>query len=84
MSYRVELTAAAAKQLQKLEPGIRRRIEAALASLRDDPRPAGVKKLAGEDNAWRIRVGDYRAIYEIYDDVVVIVVFRVAHRRHAY
>lgn len=55
-----------------------------MAGLSAEPRPAGVKKLVGEDNAWRIRIGDHRAIYEIHDDVVTVVVFRVAHRREVY
>lgn len=84
MAYRVEFTSTAAKQIRKLESGVRRRVEAALAGLSAEPRPAGVKKLVGEDNAWRIRIGDHRAIYEIHDDVVTVVVFRVAHRREVY
>ncbi len=81
MKYRGDLTAGASKQLRKLDTGIRRRIEVALTQLQADPRPAGAKKIVGAENAWRVRIGDYRAIYEINDDIVTIVVFRVAHRR---
>ncbi|WP_026529526.1 type II toxin-antitoxin system RelE family toxin [Haematomicrobium sanguinis] len=84
MKYRVEFTAAAAKQLRKLDAGIRRRIESSLGKLRDNPRPAGVKKLSGADNSWRIRIGDYRVIYEIHDEVITVLVLRVAHRREVY
>ena len=79
--YTVELTSAAAKQVRKLDAPARGRVLRALAGLADEPRPSGVKKLVGSDNAWRIRVGDYRVIYEIDDGIVVVVVFRVAHRR---
>ncbi|PYI68249.1 hypothetical protein CVV68_07515 [Arthrobacter livingstonensis] len=49
-----------------------------------DARPAGCKKLAGESNAWRIRVGDYRVLYEVLDEVLVVSVVREAHRREVY
>lgn len=80
-SYRVEFTTAAAKELRKLDPGIRRRILSGIGGLEQDPRPVGCKKLGGESNAWRIRVGDYRAFYEVFDDVLVVTVLRAAHRR---
>lgn len=83
-SYRVEFTTAAAKELRKLDAGIRRRILAGISGLEQDPRPTGCKKLVGEDNAWRIRIGDYRVLYDVQDEVLVVTVVRVAHRRHVY
>lgn len=83
-SYRVEFTTAAAKELRKLDPAIRRRILSGIAELERDPRPAGCKKLTGESNAWRIRIGDYRVLYEVMDDALVVTVVRVAHRREVY
>ena len=82
--YTVEFTTAAAREVRKLDPHIRRRILSAITALQTDPRPAGVKKLSGYDDAWRIRIGDYRALYEIVDDTVLVTVFRVAHRRDVY
>ncbi|MBW9207975.1 type II toxin-antitoxin system RelE/ParE family toxin [Mumia sp. zg.B17] len=82
--YQVDLTGAAAKQVRRLDPPVRRRVLAALTALEADPRPAGVKKLSGFDDAWRIRIGDYRVLYEVQDTTVLITVFRVAHRREAY
>lgn len=82
--YRVEFTAAAAKEIRKLDPQIRRRILAGVAELARDPRPHGVRKLAGYDNAWRVRIGDYRILYEVIDDQVLVTVVRVAHRRAVY
>lgn len=80
----VEFTTAAAKEIRKLDPGIRRRVLAGIAQLEVDPRPHGVRKLVGFDDAWRIRIGDHRVLYEVVDAVVVVTVFRVAHRRDVY
>ena len=82
--YRVEFTAAAAKEIRKLDPQIRRRILAGVSELEGEPRPHGVRKLTGYDNAWRIRIGDYRVLYEVIDDQVLVTVVRVAHRRDVY
>lgn len=82
--YTVEFSSAAAKQVRKLDRGARTRVLRALSALAEEPRPAGVKKLVGADNAWRIRIGEYRAIYEIDDGVLTVVVFRVGHRREVY
>ena len=57
---------------------------AAIQALARNPRPAGCSKLTGADNDWRIRVGDYRVVYEIADDVRVVRVNRVRHRREVY
>lgn len=83
-AYRVEFTTASAREVRKLDHPVRRRILAAIAGLEQDPRPNGVRKLAGYDNAWRVRIGDYRVLYEIVDETVLVTVFRVAHRRDAY
>ena len=72
--YTVEFTSAAAKEIRKLDGVTRSRVVRAVAALADEPRPPGVKKLSGSDDAWRIRVGDYRVIYEIDDGAVTVVV----------
>ncbi|TWE12806.1 type II toxin-antitoxin system RelE family toxin [Rudaeicoccus suwonensis] len=82
--YAVEFTTAAARKVRRLDPPIRRRILAGIAGLAADPRPDGVKKLSGVDNAWRIRIGDYRVIYEIHDGVLEVIVVEVGHRREVY
>ncbi|MGO4186395.1 type II toxin-antitoxin system RelE family toxin [Pseudarthrobacter sp. TAF60_1] len=82
--YTVEFTAGAAKELRKLEITTRRRILVSIAGLAIEPRPAGCKKLVGEQNAWRIRIADYRVLYEIHDEVLTVTIFRVAHRREVY
>jgi mRNA interferase RelE/StbE len=82
--HRIELTRAAVRQLRNLDSDVRRRIETAIESLADTPRPDGCRKLTGLDKTWRIRVGGYRVIYEVHDDRLVVIVVRVAHRRDVY
>lgn len=84
MAYRIEFAPAAARQLRKLDPQARRRIQAAVELLANDPRPAGAKKLVGGEGEWRVRTGDYRVVYEIKTDALVVLVLAVAHRRDVY
>jgi mRNA interferase RelE/StbE len=81
--YRIELRPAAARQLRKLDPPTARRIQGAIALLADDPRPPASRPLTGRP-AWRVRVGDYRVIYTIEDDRLVVVVVTLGHRRDVY
>jgi mRNA interferase RelE/StbE len=60
------------------------RVDAAILSLRDSPRPLGSKKLVGDTDGWRLRVGDYRILYEIEDTARVVTVGRILHRSDAY
>ena len=83
MSYQVILPKSVQKKLDRLPDDIAKRILARLAALETNPRPADVKKLKGRD-AWRIRVGDYRVIYEIHDRALQILVITVGHRREIY
>lgn len=83
MSYRVEITRKAEKSIGRLDKRTARRIADAIMSLADDPRPAGCKKLVGDDR-WRVRLGDYRILYLIEDDVLIVTVVEVAHRREVY
>jgi mRNA interferase RelE/StbE len=84
LSYTVELTTAAARQLRKIEPTTRRRLLLALRGLEMDPRPHGCRKLAGYDDAWRLRVGDFRILYEVQGTVLTVTVFRIGNRRDIY
>ena len=81
--YRIEVRPAVVKALRKVEPQDRLRIQGAIALLGDEPRPPGARALRGRDG-FRVRVGNYRIIYTIHDDVLVIVVVRVGHRRDIY
>ena len=73
----------AQKQLDKLPDSIATRIENKMMELQHDPRPFGCKKLKGRD-AYRIRVGDYRIIYEIHDEPLIITVITIGHRKNVY
>ena len=84
MSYRIELSPAAARHLRKLDGAARRRVQAAVELLASDPRPPSAKKLVGGDGEWRVRTGDYRIVYEIHDGVLVVLVLAVGHRREVY
>lgn len=84
--YRVEVRPAALRALRKLDPNVRPRIEGAIALLAEDPRPPASRPLTGRP-AYRVRVGDYRIVYSIQDDVllvVVVVVVTLGHRRDVY
>ncbi len=81
--YAVVMRPRAAKQLAKIPEPFRTRLAAAIRDLAFNPRPAGYKKLAGEE-LYRIRTGDYRAIYAIADKTVTVTVTKAAHRREAY
>ena len=82
--YRVLLERGAEKDLGKLLPEIHDRVIAAIQALARNPRPPGCRKLAGSKSDWRIRVGDYRVVYEITDEIRVVRVNRVRHRREVY
>lgn len=84
MTYTVEFTKAAARQIRKLPRLTNVRILDTITALETDPRPHGAKKLVGEATAWRIRVGDYRVIYDIFDDTLTVTIVRAAHRREVY
>jgi mRNA interferase RelE/StbE len=84
MTYRIEVAPAAARQLRKLDPPARRRIQAAVELLAQEPRPAGATKLVSGDREWRVRTGDYRIVYEIHDQVLLVLVLAVGHRRDIY
>jgi mRNA interferase RelE/StbE len=88
VAYRIELTPAAEKSLAKVAKNNRvllRKIDQVLLSLTDSPVPANSKQLVGEDPPlYRIRVGDYRILYQIEDEVLVILVVHVGHRKDVY
>ena len=84
--YRIELRPAAVRALRTLNPAARDRVRGAIALLSEDPRPPGARALRGRPGL-RVRTGDYRIIYTVGDDVllvVVVVVVAVGHRRDVY
>ena len=81
--YRIELRPAAVRALRKLDPQIRLRVQGAIALLAHDPRPPASRPLKGRPGR-RARVGDYRIIYTVADDVLLVVVVTLGHRRDVY
>jgi mRNA interferase RelE/StbE len=82
--YRVLLERSAEKDLARLSSELHDRVIASIRDLATNARPSGCRKLAGSKNDWRIRVGDYRVVYEIADEIRVVRVNRVRHRREVY
>lgn len=77
MIYHVVLAPAAARQLRKFEPQVRRRVQAAIELLATEPRPPAARQLVGGAGEWRVRTGDYRIVYEIEDDRLLVLVVSV-------
>lgn len=82
--YAVSFRRSAEKDLRKLDPAMQRRVLRAVEELARKPRPSGCRKLQGGEEAYRIRLGDYRVIYTVDDGVKVVAVERVRHRREVY
>lgn len=82
--YEVKLEKRARRELDALGAETQRRIVEALEEPASEPRAAGVKKLKGEKNALRVRVGDYRVVYEVHDGILIVLVIRIPHRRGVY
>jgi mRNA interferase RelE/StbE len=81
--YRIELRPAAVRALRKLDKPTRLRIQGVIALLAEDPRPPAARALQGRPG-WRVRVGDYRVIYRVADDVLLVLIVALGHRREIY
>lgn len=84
MAYAVEFSPGAEREFRKLDRETQRRLRPRIDALASEPRPAGAKRLQGRENLWRIRAGDYRIVYEVRDQILVVLVVRIAHRREVY
>jgi mRNA interferase RelE/StbE len=84
MTFRIELTKAAVRDLTAVPEPMLKRLDACILGLADDPLPPGVKKLKNSDGLYRVRVSDYRIIYRIEQDILTILVVRIGHRREVY
>ena len=82
--YEVYLERSAENDLRRLTPSIFHRILPHIKTLSGNPRPSGCRKITGSSNDWRIRIGDYRIIYEIDDESKTVRIMRVRHRREVY
>jgi mRNA interferase RelE/StbE len=84
VTYRIDVAPRAERALRKLPRAAQKSIDRLFSVLAENPRPPGCVKLTGEERAYRVRAGDYRVVYELYDDRLVVLVVRVAHRREVY
>jgi mRNA interferase RelE/StbE len=84
VTYEVKVTNGARKMFKKLSQELQDRIQPKIDELAIEPRPNGVKKLQGEENSYRIRVGDYRVIYDIFDDILLVKIVDIGHRSKVY
>lgn len=84
MSYRITFARSARRELAELPSEVAHRIFKKIEALSGEPRPPGCKKLKGNSRLWRIRVADYRIIYDIDDDNLIVDVVIVRHRKDAY
>jgi mRNA interferase RelE/StbE len=84
MAYEIVLTKSAQKKLAKLSKELQILIGNAINNLATNPRPSGCKKLKGNQTDYRIRIGDYRVVYEIHDNKLVVLVLNLGHRKDIY
>ncbi|MEI6515797.1 MAG: type II toxin-antitoxin system RelE/ParE family toxin [bacterium] len=84
MSYAVTLLRDAQKALDKMDEGLYGRLIRAMRLLEADPRHSGVVKMSGGDDLYRVRVGDWRIVYAIRDNELIVIVIRIGHRREVY
>jgi mRNA interferase RelE/StbE len=83
-SYKIEWKNSAYKELQKLPRPMIAKVVAAVSDLANDPLPHGCKKLVGSEYTYRIRVGDYRVVYEVFGNRLIIEIVRVRHSKDVY
>ncbi|MEY3334511.1 MAG: type II toxin-antitoxin system RelE family toxin [Cuspidothrix sp.] len=84
MTYEIIITKSIQKQLDNLPNNIQERVYDKISQLAEEPRPDGVVKLKGYDNEYRIRIGDYRLVYEIQDEQLIVLIIQCKHRRDVY
>ncbi len=84
MTYTIEFSRAAERQFRALARRVQTRLKTKIDALARNPRPLGIKKLAGEDDLYRMRVGDYRVIYEVRDKDLIVLVVKLGDRKEVY
>lgn len=83
MTYEIRILPTAAREIRKLPPEAKRRVQAVVELLSEEPRPPAAKKLTARPE-WRVRTGDYRILYRIEDSILTVIVVRAGHRRDVY
>jgi mRNA interferase RelE/StbE len=83
-TYRIQISATAWRQLMRLDEKTQDKISAKIESLEQNPRPSGCKKLQGEERLYRVRIGNFRVVYDVFDDVLVVLVVAIGDRKDIY
>jgi mRNA interferase RelE/StbE len=83
-AYTVQLAESAARALRELPSRQQLRISQKIDALADNPYPPGTRKLKGQELSYRIRVGDYRVVYEVHEEAILVFVLRIGHRKDVY
>ena len=84
MAYALQFKPLALRQLEKLPRDAQKKLAAKIEALREDPFPPGCRKMEGVADTWRIRVGDYRVVYQVHHGMLLILVLTVGHRKDVY
>lgn len=84
MAHRIEFSPAAARQLRKLDRAVLEDVRDAIEGLGEEPRPHGCRKLSGHDGLYRVRVGDYRIVYAVFDQLLLVLVLKIGNRAEVY
>ena len=84
MTYAIEFSHQAARQFKDLPKQVQVRLKPKIDELAENPRPRRVEKLKGEDDLYRIRVGDYRVIYQVRDKALIVLVVKIGDRKEVY
>lgn len=83
-TYRIEIKLSAQKELAQLPKPMAQKIATQIRALAENPRPYGCKKLVGTEHSYRIRVNDYRVVYSVFDQQLMVQVIKLAHRKDVY
>ena len=84
MRYRIEFSPAAERQFKKIPREVQIRLKHRIDSLTENPFPRGVKKLSAEENLYRLRMGDYRIVYQVQGKALLILILKLGHRKNVY
>jgi mRNA interferase RelE/StbE len=84
LAYRIEFTPRAERDFKSLDGSIRGRIKQRIDSLAENPYPSGIRKIEGEDDLYRLRVGDYRILYQVKEKILLVLIVGMGHRRDVY
>ena len=84
MKYRIEFSPAAESQFKKLPKEVQARLKHRIDALAENPFPRGVKKLSAEESFYRLRIGDYRIIYQVQGKALLILILKLGHRKNIY